>query len=207
VPPTWEHVRTTQDEELAVASDAPLRSARLPTPAEVTELLTEEFARHGCVIEDVEVQASSRPPRITVIADGDDATEGHLDLDLVAELGRTASELMDQLDEPTGAGPPYVLEVTSRGVDRPLTAPRHYRRAQGRKVELTLSDGSRLDGRLGPLADDAVSVVVADGARGKYAVRSLPLTEISNAVVQVEFSPPNRRELELAGLSGEEPAG
>jgi ribosome maturation factor RimP len=173
----------------------------------VTELLTDEFARRGCVIEDVEVQASSRPPRIAVIADGDDATEGHLDLELVAELGRTASELMDRLDDSTGGGPPYVLEVTSRGVDRPLTAPRHYRRAQGRKVELTLSDGSRVDGRLGPMDGDTVAVVVADGGRGKYAVRSVPVTDISNAVVQVEFSPPNRRELELAGLSGEEPAG
>jgi ribosome maturation factor RimP len=171
------------------------RSAGLPSQKQVIELLDGEFARAGFEIEDVAIDTGARPPRITVIADGDDP----LDLDSVAALSRSASEILDRVD-----APPYVLEVTSRGVDRPLTTEKHYRRARGRKVELTLSDGSQLIGRLGEIRAGTVRLVVREGARPNFTVRELPLDGITKAVVQVEFSPPNKRELELAGQSGKE---
>ena len=174
-----------------MASDIPLRSARLPSKQQVIELLEAEFARAGFDVEDVIVDASTRPPRIVVIADGDEAP----DLASIAELSRSASELLDQLDD----SEPYVLEVSSPGAERSLTAERHYRRSRGRKVELTLSDGVQLSGRLGELADRTVRLVVAKGRTGTYDVREIPLEEIVKAVVQVEFSPPNQRELELSG--------
>lgn len=183
-----------------MASDQPLRSAHLPSPSQVTELLEAEFKRRGYDVEDVSVNAGSRPPRVVVVADGDQG----LDLGAVAELSRVASELLDAFESSSQEFDPYVLEITSRGVDRPLTAPRHYRRARGRKVVLSLSDGSTLECRLGELSDDAVQVVIADGRRAKYDVRDIALNEIVKAVVQVEFSPPNRREIELAGHSGDE---
>ena len=182
-----------------MASDPQLRSARLPSQQQVIELLDGEFARAGYDIEDVLIDTGVSPPRITVIADGDDG----LDLDAIAALSRTASELLDSVDTST-AGAPYVLEVTSPGVDRPLTAEKQFRRARGRKVELTLSDGSALTGRLGETADGVVRLVVPEGGRGNYSVRELPLSGIAKAVVQVEFSPPNQRELELAGGTGKE---
>lgn len=180
-----------------MAPDPQLRSARLPSQKQVIELLDGEFARAGYEIEDVVIDAGARPPRITVIADGDEG----LDLDAIAELSRSASELLDRLDT-TQAASPYVLEVTSPGVDRPLTLEKHYRRARGRRVELTLSDGSQLTGRLGETRDGTVCVVVPEGSRGTYSVRELPLGGITKAVVQVEFSPPNQRELELASQTG-----
>jgi ribosome maturation factor RimP len=161
----------------------------------VIELLEGEFARAGYEIEDVVIDMSARPPRITVVADGDEP----LDLDSIAELSRAASEALDRIDSP-----PYVLEVTSPGVDRPLTTEKHYRRARGRKVELTLSDGSQLIGRLGEIRGGTVRLVVREGAKANFSVRELPVDGITKAVVQVEFSPPNQRELELAGQSGEE---
>lgn len=171
------------------------RFAGLPSQKQVIELLDGEFARAGYEVEDVIIDAAARPPRITVIADGDEP----LDLDSVAALSRSASELLDGIDTP-----PYVLEVTSPGVDRPLTTEKHYRRARGRKVELTLSDGSQLTGRLGEIQGGTVRLVVREGARSNFSVRELPLDGITKAVVQVEFSPPNQRELELAGQSGKE---
>ncbi len=181
-----------------MASDPQLRSARLPSQKQVIELLDGEFARAGYEIEDVVIDAGTRPPRITVIADGDDG----LDLDSIAALSRSASELLDAVDSPNSSSP-YVLEVTSPGVDRPLTTEKHYRRARGRKVELTLSDGSQLTGRLGETSDGTVQLVVREGGRDNYSVRELPLSGIAKAVVQVEFSPPNQRELELARPTGE----
>jgi ribosome maturation factor RimP len=180
-----------------VASDPQLRSARLPSQKQVIELLDGEFARAGYEIEDVLIDTGTRPPRITVIADADDG----LDLDSIATLSRSASELLDSADS-LKSGSPYVLEVTTPGVDRPLTAEKHYRRARGRKVELTMSDGSQLTGRLGETSDGIVALVVPEGGRANYSVREIPLGGIAKAVVQVEFSPPNQRELELADQSG-----
>jgi ribosome maturation factor RimP len=166
----------------------------------VVELLDGEFSRAGYEIEGVVIDGAARPPRITVVADGDRP----LDLDTVAALSRSASEVLDRLD-PAPGGPAYVLEVTSPGVDRPLTTEKHFRRARGRKAELTLADGAALTGRIGEVRDGKVSLVVREGAKAaKYSVRELPLSGITKAVVQVEFSPPNQRELELAGQPGQE---
>jgi len=172
----------------------------LPSQTRVIELLGEEFARAGYEIEDVVIDARARPPRITVVADGDTA----LDLDTIAALSRSASTLLDGLDSIADR---YVLEVSSPGVERPLTSEKHFRRARGRKVELTLSDGSRLTGRLGQARGDAIALVVREGR--DWAVREIPLVEITKAVVQVEFSPPAQAELELArmGQAGGTEAG
>ena len=102
-----------------------------------------------------------------MIADGDEG----LDLDTIATLSRSASELLDGVDDNRA---PYVLEVTSPGVDRPLTTEKHYRRARGRKVELTLSDGSVLTGRLGEIRGGAVRLVVREGRHANFSVRELP---------------------------------
>jgi ribosome maturation factor RimP len=161
----------------------------LPSQTQVIELLGEEFARAGYEIEDVVIDTRMRPPRIAVIADGDKA----LDLDTIATLSRSASALLDGLD---GIGDRYVLEVSSPGVDRPLTSKKHFRRARGRKVEIALSDGSQLTGRVGETRDDTIALVVREGR--EWTVREIPLVEIAKAVVQVEFSPPAQIELELA---------
>lgn len=171
----------------------PSSSLGLPSAEQVTALLADEFARAGYEIDDVVVDAGTRPARIRVVADGDTP----LDLDAVADLSRVASELLDTLD--TGETT-YVLEVSSPGVDRPLTSEKHYRRARGRKVELALADGQTLTGRLGATADGVVELVVR--ARNGWTVNRLPLADVRKAVVQVEFSPPNPKELELVGGAG-----
>jgi ribosome maturation factor RimP len=61
-----------------------------------------------------------------------------------------------------------------------------------------------LTGRRGETREGTVALVVREGARADYTVRELPLSEIAKTVVQVEFSPPNQRELELAGQFGKE---
>jgi ribosome maturation factor RimP len=118
-----------------VAPDPKLRSSGLPSPQQVVEVLDSEFSRAGYDIEDVVIDGSARPPRITVVADADDGVS----LDAIAALSRSASTLLDALDPDPDAGAAYVLEVTSPGVDRPLTTEKHFRRARGRKVELTLT--------------------------------------------------------------------
>lgn len=165
----------------------------LPSQTQMIELLDGEFARAGYEIEDVVIDTRARPPRITVIADGDTP----LDLDTIAALSRSASTLLDDVRDIRSG---YVLEVSSPGVQRPLTSRKHFRRARGRKVDITLTDGSQLTGRVGETDGDTVALVVR-GDRGRgWEVRTLPLDAVTKAVVQVEFSSPAQRELELAGL-------
>jgi ribosome maturation factor RimP len=163
----------------------------LPSQTQVIELLDGEFARAGYEIEDVVIDARTRPPRITVIADGDNG----LDLDTAATLSRSASALLDGLDS---IGDHYVLEGSSPGVDRPLTSAKHFRRARGRKVDVVLSDGSQLTGRVGETNEDTVALVVRAGR--DWAIREISVGDVVKAVVQVEFSPPAQAELELASM-------
>ncbi len=170
----------------------PGSSPGLPTREQVIELLADEFARCGYEVDDVAVDTRSRPPRITVVADGDTP----IDLETVSELSRSASAALDAADAGWDS---YVLEVSSRGVDRPLTAERHFRRARGRRIEVSLADGDTVTGRVGETGAGAVDLVVRSS--GDWKVRRLPLNEIRKAVVQVEFSAPPARELELAGVA------
>ena len=167
----------------------------LPSQTQVIQLLDGTFARAGYEIEDVVINTHARPPRITVIADG----ETPLDLDTIAALSRSASRLLDGLHGPDAPDRRYVLEVSSPGVERPLTSEKHFRRARGRKVELALSDGSQLTGRVGE-TNGATTTLVVRGDGGDWTIREIPLDQIVNAVVQVEFSPPAQRELELATM-------
>lgn len=175
------------------------RPPGLPAPEQVVELLGGEFARAGYEIEDVEVDAAARPPRLRVVADGDTP----LDLETIAALSRAASALLDAVD--TGPGE-YVLEVSSPGVDRPLRAEKHFRRARGRLVEVCLGDGTRLRGRVRSAGSGAVELLVGD--RAGWSVRSVPIADIVTGVVQVEFSGPGPAELEaLAGHGPDSPKG
>ena len=92
-----------------------------------------------------------------MIADGDTA----LDLDTVADAVAFGVGFAGRAWTTSTAD--YVLEVSSPGVDRPLTTEKHFRRARGRKVELELSDGSQLTGRVGETRDGAIALVVRDG--------------------------------------------
>jgi ribosome maturation factor RimP len=170
----------------------------LPSQTQVIELLDGEFARAGYEIEDVVIDAGARPPRIRVIADGDTG----LDLDTIAALSRSASSLLDAVKGIQGR---YVLEVSSPGVDRPLTSEKHFRRARGRKVELALADGTQVIGRVGEVSGSTLALVVRDDRARDWTVHVVPLEQIVKAVVQVEFSLPAERELELA--TGDRNAG
>ena len=128
----------------------------------------------GCDLEALEVTPAGRRRVVRVVVDRD----GGIDLDHVAEVARTVSDLLD--DNPDLLQTAYVLEVTSPGVDRPLTHPRHWRRAEGRLVKATLADET-VTGRVTGSTETDVTLDV-DGTS-----RTLLQAEVTKAVVQVEF--------------------
>jgi ribosome maturation factor RimP len=150
------------------------------SPARLQELLAPAVAETGADLEDVSVSKAGKRSVVRVVVDRD----GGVSLDDVADVSRVVSDALDELDEaePAALGPSYVLEVTSPGVDRPLTAPRHWRRNVGRLVTVVLRDGPNVTGRV-TAADDAILALDVDGTP-----RELPLADVVRGTVQVEFS-------------------
>jgi len=162
----------------------------VPPPERIVELVSDLLAREGYDLEDVVVTAAGKHSTVRLLVDSD----AGLGLDEAARLSRTVSEAFDGVSD--FGESPYVLEVTSPGIGRPLTEPRHWRRAQGRKAKVELADETVV-ARIGELVGDEIRLVLPD--RSGPVVRSVPLSEVRRAVVEVEFSPPPPRELELAG--------
>lgn len=162
----------------------------VPSRERVIELLADPVEREGYDLEDVVVTLAGRHSSVRVMVDRD----AGLELDDVARLSHVIAEVFDAASD--FGESPYTLEVTSPGIDRPLTEDRHWRRAQGRRVLVDLAAES-LTARVGRLGDGVVDLVVRTGSR--LEVRPVELRDIKKAVVQVEFSRPDARELELAG--------
>lgn len=141
----------------------------------LVELIEPIAAQAGLDLEGVTVTPAGKRRLLRVVVDKD----GGVGLDETSELSRAVSDALDASDA-MGEGP-YTLEVTSPGVDRPLTEERHWRRAQGRLVRVPLRQEGEITGR----------VVAADGAGVSMDVggtrRSLAYEEMGRGHMQVEF--------------------
>lgn len=146
----------------------------------------------GLDVEAVEVTPAGKRRVLRVAVDSD----AGVTLDEVASATKVIDGVLES-DGPAGGAEimgemPYTLEVTSRGVDRPLTLPRHWRRNEGRLVKISLTESagdprSDVVGRIGPSDDDGVTVDVSGSD-----VRVL-YSEVHKALVQVEFNRKARR--------------
>jgi ribosome maturation factor RimP len=152
----------------------------------------------GLVVEDVAVTPAGRRRLVRVWLDrdlaglesGDESSVIEpLSLDEVADATRVISAALDTSDAPGDA--PYVLEVGSAGVDRPLTEPRHFRRNVSRLVEIRRvgdSDEESLTGRLVAAGPAGATVLVAATKKEPETPLDIPYADIARAQVQVEFA-------------------
>ncbi|MCF0094281.1 ribosome maturation factor RimP [Micromonospora sp. MH99] len=148
----------------------------------------------GYDLEDLSVSRAGRRHVVRVIVDAD----GGIDLDAVAVVSRAVSAALDAAEETDGdilAGE-YQLEVSSPGVDRPLTLPRHWRRNVGRLVKVTVRGAAALPGQRGEQpsgdrqltgrvvgADDETVQLETDAGRDSWAY-----AQLGPGRVQVEFT-------------------
>ena len=132
----------------------------------------------GFELENLEEVRAGQRRLIRVVIDSD----AGVGLDDITTVSRAVSLALDQRDELIAG--PYQLEVTSPGVDRPLTHPRHWRRNRLRLVRATLMTGGELVGRIGDCDDEGVTLLVSG------ALRRVLYTELGRAVVEVEFRQP-----------------
>jgi len=137
-------------------------------------------AAFGLDLEGVDVRPAGRRTLVRVIVDRD----GGVDLDAVADVSSAISQALDGPDLAALIPGSFVLEVTSPGVDRPLTATRHWRRAMGRLVEIDMADGTTVSGRIQEVtSEESVVLATAD------SVVEIAMDQVRRAIVQVEFGP------------------
>ena len=161
----------------------------------------------GLIVEEVAVTPAGKRRLVRIWldrdlaglqADDESSVVEPLSLDEVADATRAISAGLDASDALGEA--PYVLEVGSAGVDRPLTVPRHFRRNVSRLVEIRRTgggagaEGDPIVGRLVAAGPAHATVVVAATKKEPETELRIPYADIARAQVQVEFARPTPQE-------------
>ena len=144
----------------------------------------------GLYLEELTVTRMGRRNLVRITVDGEDGI-GH---DELSEASHRLSTALDEVEETQGdlLGP-YTLEVSSPGIDRPLTLPRHWRGNVGRLVAVRVGDRT-LTQRVTDVTADGV---VFEGPVGDGDGAPVPFEKLGPGRVQVEFT-------RLAELSDDE---
>lgn len=178
------------------------RSGGDPTveAARLKQLLTPTVELAGLYLEDVKVVLVGAHRTVSIVVDLPETEQGGVGLDAISEVSRALSEAMDA--DPHDDGAPYDLEISSPGATRPLTEPRHWRRALGRMVKVNATDRENLRGRILEVGDDAVTLrpelPVKKGVKAKQGEpERIPFSSIRKGVVEIEFARLDEAELDL----------
>jgi ribosome maturation factor RimP len=148
----------------------------MPDIDELTLLLNPVVALTGYILEEIKISSNGKRKHLTVIIDG---VERNPNLDEVAAISRAISEELDRVS--VLGDQPFTLEVTTPGIERPLTLPRHWVKNIGRMVEILLQDDKRIVGRINAIENDKVKIDQV----------LIHFNEIKSAKIQIEF---NRKE-------------
>jgi ribosome maturation factor RimP len=147
---------------------------------QIAELITPALQQAGYFLEDVNLVTPGNHRIVTVIVDGETA----LNLDQVTVASKLVSELMDEA--PFMGETPFTLEVTSPGIDRPLTLPRHFAKNVTRLLKVTQNDGVVVTGRITSNTESDVTLSVVEKKETKEVI--VALADIKRAVVEIEFN-------------------
>lgn len=147
----------------------------------LTELLTPAVTRAGFVLEEVTVTPVGKRRLVAVVVDCDDRNPS---LDEITVVSKEVSAILDNYTQMGEM--PFTLEVTTPGIDRPLTLGRHWKKNIGRLVKITPKTGEKYIGRIASVKDNAVTIEI----KGKES--EISFAEISRAQIEVEF---NRKEV------------
>ncbi len=141
----------------------------------LAEQLTSPIGDLGLDLEAVDLSSAGKRRILRVAIDKD----GGVTMDDIADATREVSRVLDETD--LMGQQAYTLEVSSPGVDRPLTLPRHWRRNKGRLVKVTFAEEEPLTGRITDSDEDGVLLDV-EGAE-----RRVEFVEVKKAKIQIEF--------------------
>jgi len=147
---------------------------------QISQLVTPAVEAQGFFLEEVQLVSPGKHRIVTCIVDG----ETSLNMDQVTSVSRAISELLDEA--PFMGETPFTLEVTSPGVDRPLTKPRHFAKNHDRLLKVVKLDGDVVTGRIAANSENEVTVTVTDKKEVKDVV--VAFSDIKRATVEIEFN-------------------
>lgn len=148
---------------------------------QLTDLIAPILAHHGLELDELEVKPMGKRALLRITVDGE-GPEGRGPL--LDDISGAASMISAGLDTSDAVGTlPFTLEVSSRGISKPLTEAKHFRRNTGRLVSVK-SGTADVTGRILSTTDDEVLLDV----KGQQMTRKF--ADITKAVVQVEMNPP-----------------
>ena len=146
----------------------------------ITELVQQAVESAGFFLEDVHVVSPGNHRIVTCIVDG----HTPLNLDQVTSVSRDISELLDAADFMDDTA--FTLEVTSPGVDRPLTLGRHWKKNINRLVKVVKHDGSVINGRITSVEES--HALLSEDIKGKLTEHTVVFADIQRATVEIEFN-------------------
>jgi ribosome maturation factor RimP len=123
---------------------------------------------------DVKVKGNSGNQKVLVFIDGDNG----ISIDACSKISRMISAEMEEEDFMTGK---YTLEVSSPGLDYPITLHRQYVKNIGRSVIVETLEGVNVEGELHAVEKDEIFL------KDKTEERSLKFEEIKQSKVKVSF--------------------
>lgn len=164
--------------------------AHNPEAARLRALLEPAVQANRLYLEDVAIIPGSHRV-VHVVVDLPQEETGGVSLDVIADISRVLSDVLD--NDPNDDGRPYDLEVSSPGVGRPLTEPRHWHRARGRMVKVNVVQGENVTGRIHAVDGGGVTLIpevpVKKGMKPRQGDPvKLPFDRIRNGKVEIEFS-------------------
>lgn len=146
----------------------------------ITDLISPAVTEAGFFLEEVQIASPGSHRIVTCVVDG----QTPLNLDQVTVASRLISELLDSAD--FMGETPFTLEVTSPGVDRPLTQPRHWTKNLTRLIKVTLNDGTITTGRLTEFNE--INATLVENIKGRLKEHTVVFADIKRAVVEIEFN-------------------
>lgn len=146
----------------------------------ITELIAPAVDSAGFFLEEVQISNPGNHRIVSCIIDG----TAPLNLDQVTEISRTISALLDEatfMDDSE-----FTLEVSSPGLDRPLTEERHWKKNLTRLIKVIYKDGSEIIGRLKEYDD--LNATLVENIKGREKTHIVAFSDMKRAVVEVEFN-------------------
>jgi len=143
----------------------------MPLNEEISAAIRPIIEASGNYLEELTITSAGKVKILTVIVDSDT----HLNLDQITAVTKEISEVIEALEE-LGENA-FTLEVTSPGIDRPLTKPRHWRKNFDRLVKISMTSGKDIEGRIGEATETTVLV----------GEQKVSFEDIKRAVLEIEF--------------------
>lgn len=167
-----------------------------PTPEQLTDTLNPLLTQFGVIVENIKVTKAGAKSAVRIAVDAEDPTTDSPDLDAIEEISKEISRVFDEAEEAEqlNFGSGYTLEVSTPGLEFPLTLPRHWKKNEGRIVTLPQAGSARV------LLADEGGVVLLKKNKKKTTVITREFGDVEGAVVEVEFNKVPEGEAKLIGL-------